>query len=104
MTIAAMVFLIFGVLVFLGIPIAFSLGIASTLGLIMINPALLPTVPLRMLNGIDSFSLLAIPLFLLAGKIMTHTRIALKLMNLAQALVGFMKGGLAHVNIVTSMF
>lgn len=99
-----MVFLTFGVLVFLGIPIAFSLSIASTLGLIMINPALLPTVPLRILMGINSFSLLAIPLFLLAGKIMTHTRIALRLMNLAQALVGFMKGGLAHVNIVTSMF
>ncbi len=62
------------------------------------------TVPLRLFNGADNFPLLAIPLFVLTGSLMNSAGISRRLINFASALVGFIRGGLAMVNIVTSMF
>jgi tripartite ATP-independent transporter DctM subunit len=92
-------------LVFANVPIAVALGaiaavaIATTQGTYM-----LPNVALTMFEGTTSFPLLAIPMFILAGAIMNSSSITRRLMDFATALVGFIRGGLAHVNVVQSMF
>ena len=65
---------------------------------------MLPNVALTMYEGAQSFPLLAIPMFILAGAIMNSSSISRRLMDFATALVGFIRGGLAHVNIIQSMF
>jgi tripartite ATP-independent transporter DctM subunit len=62
------------------------------------------TVPLRLFHGADNFPLLAIPLFVLTGNLMNASGLSYRLINFASALVGFIRGGLAMINIVTSMF
>lgn len=93
----------FALLLMLRMPISFTLGIASILtALYMKIP--LATLFQRMVNGVQSFSLLAIPFFILAGEIMGQGGISRRLIALANALVGWMRGGLAQVNILASMF
>ncbi len=89
----------------LGVPIAWSIGLSSLLTLLLSVPALpaVTTVAQRMATGLDSFALLAIPLFILAGQIMNRGGIARRLIAFAKALVGSLPGGLAHVNIVAAM-
>jgi tripartite ATP-independent transporter DctM subunit len=87
----------------IGLPIAFGLGVAA---LVM---ALLSGIPLSILieqsiRGVNSFPLLAIPFFILVGEVMSNGGIARRLMDLAGALVGFMRGGLGQVAITGSMF
>ncbi|CAM3317541.1 TRAP transporter large permease [Halomonas lysinitropha] len=87
----------------IGLPIAFGLGVAA---LVM---ALLSDIPLSILieqsiRGVNSFPLLAIPFFILVGEVMSNGGIARRLMDLAGALVGFMRGGLGQVAITGSMF
>lgn len=98
------VFLILGILIVLGIPLAFTLGISTMIGMFFINPTLVANLPQQVYNGLNSFTFLSVPLFLLSGKIMARSGIAMRLMNFAGSIVGFMRGGLAHVNILTSMF
>jgi len=78
--------------------------IASGAILLAQGPHMLPNVALTMYEGAQSFPLLAIPLFILAGAIMNSSSISRRLMDFCVALVGFIRGGLAHVNIVQSMF
>ncbi len=95
----------FIVLLSLGVPIAFSIGISGILTM-MVTIAPLPaftTFAHRMATGLDSFALLAIPFFILAGNIMNSGGIAMRLINLARALVGNIPGGLAFVNIFANM-
>lgn len=95
----------FLILLSLGVPISFSIGTASLLTmLISINslPAV-TTVSQRMATGIDSFALLAIPFFILAGQIMNCGGIARRLIDFAKVLVGKLPGGLAFVNIMAAM-
>ncbi len=61
-------------------------------------------IPLKMFGSVNSFSLMAIPFFIIAGNIMAKVEITDKIVNLSDALVGWLKGGLGHVNIVASMF
>lgn len=87
----------------LGLPIAFGLGIAAVV------MALLSDIPLSILieqsiRGVNSFPLLAIPFFILVGEVMSNGGIARRLMELAGALVGFVRGGLGQVAITGSMF
>jgi tripartite ATP-independent transporter DctM subunit len=86
----------------IGMPIAISLGIASALALAF-SP--FPTVAAvqKWLTGIDSYTLLAIPLFILAGQLMNVGGVTYRIFNFAQALVGHIPGGLAHANIVASI-
>ena len=95
----------FIVLIAIGVPIAWSIGISSILTMLVSIPALpaVTTVAQRMATGLDSFALLAIPFFVLAGHIMNRGGIARRLIAFAKALVGSMPGGLAHVNIVAAM-
>lgn len=95
----------FVVLLVLGVPIAYSIGISGTLTMlvsIMPMPAF-TTFAQRMATALDSFALLAIPFFILAGQLMNQGGIALKLIDFAKVLVGRLPGGLAFVNIMANM-
>ena len=93
------------VLVFANVPIAVALGAIAAVAIVITQGTyMLPNVALTMYEGAQSFPLLAIPMFILAGAIMNSSSISRRLMDFATALVGFIRGGLAHVNIVQSMF
>lgn len=95
----------FAVLLSVGVPISFSIGISSLLTMLMSINTLpsLTTISQRMATGLDSFALLAIPFFILAGQLMNVGGIARRLINFAKILVGKLPGGLAFVNIMAAM-
>lgn len=93
----------FAILLALRMPISFTLGISSVLTALYLQIPL-ATLFQRMVSGIQPFSLLAIPFFILAGEIMGQGGISRRLITFANALVGWMRGGLAQVNILASMF
>ncbi|OAH54522.1 MULTISPECIES: TRAP transporter large permease [Bacillaceae] len=92
------------VLLFLSVPIAFSLGLSTVAGIWMHDSLPLDVVPQRIFVAINSFPLMAIPFFILAGNLMGAGGISKRLVNFASSLVGHFTGGLAMVAIVTSMF
>jgi C4-dicarboxylate transporter, DctM subunit len=94
---------LFIVLMLVGVPIAFVIGIVALLGIFGIPYTPEATVPMKMVNGLDSFVLLAVPLFILAANLMNSGKISEKLINLALAVVGPIRGGLAHANVLVSM-
>ncbi|TDQ19218.1 tripartite ATP-independent transporter DctM subunit [Algoriphagus boseongensis] len=101
----AILVLSFVTLLILGVPVAWSLGLSSFFTLI-ITVAALPastTIAQRMATGLDSFALLAIPFFVLAGEIMNRGGIANRLIDFAKGLTGRLPGGLLYVNIIASM-
>ncbi|MBW1713940.1 MAG: TRAP transporter large permease, partial [Deltaproteobacteria bacterium] len=93
---------LFVVLIFINVPISISMGIASAVSLAVlgISGQLLPQ---KMVAGIQSWSLLAIPFYILAAQIMNYGGIAERLFRFADELVGWLKGGLAHANVLASM-
>jgi C4-dicarboxylate transporter DctM subunit len=91
-------------LVAINVPIAFSMGFASILGLLMKGNIPLVIVPQKIFTGSDSFPLLAVPFFILAGSLMDTGGISLRLVNLARALVGHFRNGLGMVSIVSEIF
>lgn len=93
----------FILLIAIGLPIAIAIGLASLLGLGLFTDVPLALAAQRMLAGLRSFPLLAIPLFVLAGAIMNAGGITRRLVDFAFALVGPMKGGLSALNVVTNM-
>ena len=99
--------LIFGILValmLLGLPIAVSMGLTAVLGFLALGgPGLLSMVPQRMYAGTTSFTLLAIPFFVLAGHLMNTGGITVRLVRFAQCLTGHIRGGFGHVTVVTNM-
>ena len=88
----------------LSVPIAVSLGIASSFAIWIQDDLPLMVIAQRMFTSIDSFPLMAIPFFILAGSLMESGGISRRLVNFANALAGHMTGGLAAVAVVTSMF
>jgi tripartite ATP-independent transporter DctM subunit len=89
----------------LGVPIAFSLGLAS-LGAYFFDQGLginIPIMAQRMMYGINNFLLLAIPLFILAAKLMNTARITGRIFDFARDIVGFLPGGLGHANTLASL-
>ena len=88
----------------LGIPVAFCLALTSLLVLLVIGDVPLHLIPQRMFTGMDSFPLMAVPFFILAGDLMNAAGITDRIVRFATVLVGHIRGGLAHVNIVASMF
>lgn len=95
----------FVILLGIGVPIAWSIGLSSIFTMLVSIPTIsaFTTVAQRMATGLDSFSLLAIPFFILAGQIMNRGGIARRLIDFAKTLVGSLPGGLAHVNIIAAM-
>src|SRR3990172_675204 len=106
MTGAAGLMLVFmAILVCLNVPIAIALAVVAMTAIWIVQGAhMLPNVALVMFEGATNFPLLAIPLFILAGGIMNASSIARRLINLASALLGFIRGGLAMVTVGASMF
>ena len=95
----------FAALLALGVPIAYSIGLSTVVTMLLsmdVVPAVTTTAQ-RMATGLDSFALLAIPFFILAGQIMNRGGIAQRLINFAKALLGLLPGSLAHVHILASM-
>lgn len=88
----------------LGVPIAFSLGVASVATLQFASNLPLTLAAQRLFTGADSFPLMAIPFFMLAGELMESGGISRRLFDFAHALVGFVSGGLAMVAVVAAMF
>jgi tripartite ATP-independent transporter DctM subunit len=93
----------FTLLCLVGVPIAYSLGLAAMVGAFWIDIPL-EAVMLKISDGSDEFALLAIPFFVLAGAIMAEGGIATRLVNMARLFVGTLRGGLALVNIIASTF
>ncbi|EST51830.1 C4-dicarboxylate ABC transporter permease [Brevibacillus panacihumi W25] len=87
----------------LGIPVAFSMGLASIFAM-MDSGISLQVVIQRVFSSLDSFPLMAIPFFILAGNIMEYSGISQRLINLANSIVGRMTGGLGMVTVLTAMF
>jgi len=102
------IFVLFGavlLLVFVNVPIAVALGVVAVVAILQSSGwASLANAPLAMYSGATSFPLIAIPLFILAGAIMNASGISRRLIALSYSLLGFMRGALAQVTIVTSMF
>lgn len=91
------------VCILIGAPIGFAL-VLSTLPPVIMDPRLTEILlALRLYKTLDSFALLAVPFFLLAGNLMNASGVTNRLIDLAQSLVGHLKGGLGHVNVVVSM-
>jgi tripartite ATP-independent transporter DctM subunit len=98
--------IILGVIVLLtvmNVPIGYALTIATILAIVWTGATSLSVVPLNLFSGASSFPLLAIPLFILAGGLMETGGISQRLVNLANSLVGFIRGGLAMVTVVATM-
>ncbi|PKL13927.1 MAG: hypothetical protein CVV52_03945 [Spirochaetae bacterium HGW-Spirochaetae-8] len=93
----------FFILMFLKVPVTFAL-LLSTLGSALINGTKLTVMVRMMIDGVNNFTLLAIPFFILMGEIMSAGKVSDKIIDLANLLVGRFKGGLAYVNCVDSMF
>src|SRR5437764_2348733 len=88
---------------YLGVPVAFALIAGVLVGTAM-TPITFQSMIGQLFNGIDSESLMAIPFFLLVGELMTSANVVIRIANLSQALVGHIRGGLAQVTTVFSMF
>lgn len=86
-----------------GVPIAFALGLSSLAAVLVSSDLPLRMIPERMIAAVDSFPLLAIPLFILAGELMESAGILSRLVEFARVLVGHIRGGLAHVCVVCEM-
>lgn len=94
---------VFGASLIAGVPVAFCLGIAAAAWLVHTEgTAALFIVISRTFSGMDSFPLLAVPLFIIAGDLMLASGFTKRLVRLASALIGHISGGLGHVNIVTN--
>jgi tripartite ATP-independent transporter DctM subunit len=93
----------FSVLCALGVPVAYSLGLAALIAALWVDIPL-EAVMLKISDGTDDFALLAIPFFVLAGAIMAEGGMATRLVNLAKVFFGVIRGGLALVNILASTF
>jgi tripartite ATP-independent transporter DctM subunit len=101
-----MEWIILGVIVLLtaiNVPIGYALTVATILAILWTGATSLSVVPLSLFSGASSFPLLAIPLFILAGGLMETSGISQRLVNLANSLVGFIRGGLAMVTVVATM-
>ncbi|BBI64905.1 hypothetical protein HSBAA_62110 [Vreelandella sulfidaeris] len=101
-----MTLLLFGLFLLfmlLGVPIAFAIG-ASTLYALHQSGVPLMVVTQQMFQGINSFALVAIPMFILAGDLMAQGKVSEKLVSFADSLVGFMRGGLSVVSVMAGMF
>jgi len=103
--IMALLFLGLVVLVAVDVPIAIALGVVTVLAVALTSGVdALPNVALILFSGATKFSLIAIPLFILAGAIMNSSGISRRLIAFASALIGFVRGGLSMVTITASMF
>lgn len=100
---STVLFLAFAVGLALGVPIALAMGGAGMLAMAIDGSLSLLSVPQRFFDGINSFPLMAVPFFILAADLMTASGITTALLRFAAAMVGHVRGGMGHVNVVTSV-
>ncbi len=100
---AVILVLLFLFLLFIGMPIAFDLGMVSLIGILMLGGVPSITVAQKMFSGLNSFILLAVPLFILAANLMNRGKISEQLIKVSVAIIGHLKGGLGHANVLVSM-
>ena len=105
MTAGLVLLIVFVLLLLLSVPISISIAVASIATILTVLPfdMAIFTAAQKLVTGIDNFSLLAVPFFILAGILMTNGGIAERLVNFAKVLVGRMPGSLAHTNVVGNM-
>lgn len=94
--------IVFFILLFLNMPVAFAIGIASVAAFIITPELPIEITTQQMVSGTQSFPLLAVPFFILAGNLMNSSGITKRLLGFANALTGHLVGSLAHVSIVLS--
>ena len=99
----AVAWVFFIALILVGVPVAFALGGSSVIMLLIGDTNVSITIAQKMVNGLDSFTLLAIPFFMCAGQLMMETKVGEKIFNFADSMVRHLPGGLAQVNIVVSI-
>ncbi len=100
----SLVVITFFVLILIGLPIGYVLGVAGVLGLLQVGGQnFLAMAPKRFFEGLDLFTFMAMPFFILAGEIMNRSGITDRLAAFADSLVGYLRGGLAHSNMVASV-
>ena len=99
-----LIFALMAAFILLNLPVAYALGITSLAFLVLATKVPLVVVVQRMFLGADSFTLLAVPLFIFVGVLMNYTRLGQRIVDFCMAFVGHIRGGLAIVNVVTSMF
>ena len=95
--------IIFIVLMFLGVPIAVSLGASAVICIVTMSDIPLSLAAQSMFTSMNSFIMVAVPLFILCGSLMDEGGVADKIYGLAEALVGWIYGGLGHVSVVVNM-
>ena len=96
--------IVFTLVMLIGVPIGLCLCIGGIAFIVSLNnPVLYQTYPLQMFGGVDSYGLIAIPLFILIGEIMNGGGITRRIVDMALAIVGSVRGGLAYVNILANM-
>jgi tripartite ATP-independent transporter DctM subunit len=95
-------FVMFVIMLLIGVPISISIGASAIFGCIRLGYPLM-VIGQKMISGIDSFLLIAIPLFILAGNLMNAGKITEKIFDFAKRLVGWIPGGLGHANVVASL-
>jgi tripartite ATP-independent transporter DctM subunit len=100
---SAVLFIAFALSLAIGVPIAVAMGGAGMLALAIDGNLSLLSVPQRFFDGINSFPLMAVPFFILAADLMTASGITTALLRFAGAMVGHVRGGMGHVNVVTSV-
>jgi C4-dicarboxylate transporter DctM subunit len=100
----AALILVFAGTLSLGVPIAFCLGLAAVAAILVEAKIPLEVLPTLVFAGMDSFQLMAIPFFIIAGDLMQRCGVLSHLVEFAASLVGHLRGGLAHVVVLTSMF
>ena len=98
----AIFFITFVILLLVGVPISISIGASAVLGCLVLDYPMM-VIGQKMVTGIDSYLLIAIPLFILAGNLMNAGKITDKIFSFAKELVGWIPGGLGHANIVASI-
>ena len=95
-------FILFAVFLVVGVPIAFSMGVSGLIYLLL-SEVPLTAIPQEILGGVNSFTLLAIPLYIFAGELMETGGISRRILTLAHNLVGHIRGGLGHVVVVATL-
>jgi len=94
----------FAIFLFLGVPVYVAMGISGTLAILGIGHIQPLLIPQKIILSLNSFPLLAVPLFVLTGELMNRGGITRRIVNFSKCIIGFLAGGLAHVNILASIF
>ena len=97
-------FAVFALSLVVGLPLAFAMGLSAIVAIVAEGTQTLLIVPQRMIASLDSFALLAVPLFILAGELMNAGGITQRIVGFSRSAIGHLKGGLAQANILSNMF